>query len=85
LGQMVSHGSAIPRGLSPITVSLDRRGYHRQILEHSEDGSFGGSQGSDSFTPRLSHTRSEGNLAGFGPGNLSHSEQVRLRTVYPHS
>jgi len=84
LGQYVSNGSsAIPRSTSPITVSLDRRGYHRQIhLDHSD----GGSQGSSdlSYTPPLSHTRSEGNLAGFGPGSRrSHIEPVRLRTVYP--
>jgi len=90
LGQYVSHGSAIPRASSPLAVSLDGRGHHRNIqLEHSDDGSFGGSQGSDrTFSPHLSHTRSEGNLlrptAGFGSGNRGSSpDHVRLRTIYP--
>ncbi|KAI0285070.1 hypothetical protein BGY98DRAFT_1093188 [Russula aff. rugulosa BPL654] len=62
LGQYVSNGrSAIPRGPSPITISLDRRGYHKHIqLDPSEDGSYGAAQETDrSFSPRLSHTRSE--------------------------
>lgn len=82
LGQYVPPGSAIPRAASPLAISLDRRGYHRNIrLEHSEDGSFGGSQGSDrSFNPRLSHAHSEGNLNSFGP--RSRYDHVRLRTIY---
>ncbi|KAI0303101.1 hypothetical protein BC826DRAFT_329923 [Russula brevipes] len=31
LGQYVSHGSAIPRASSPLAVSLDGRGHHRNI------------------------------------------------------
>ncbi|KAI0301840.1 hypothetical protein B0F90DRAFT_254601 [Multifurca ochricompacta] len=94
LGQFASNGSQIPRSFSPITVSLDRHGHHRRIqLEHSEDGSFGGSQGSDrSFSPHMPHARSAGSPsghpqpnAGFGlVGNhRSHFNHVRLRTIYP--
>ncbi|KAF8505478.1 hypothetical protein F5888DRAFT_1798494 [Russula emetica] len=90
LGQYLSTGRSadIPsRSVSPITVSLDRRGYHRHIqLDPSEDGSFGGSQQETdrSFSPpRLSHTRSEGHLAGFGSLVRPHLDQVKLRTVYP--
>ncbi|KAN0124520.1 hypothetical protein V8E52_002169 [Russula decolorans] len=86
LGQYMSNGrSAIPRSTSPITISLDRRGYQRHIqLDPSEDGSFGGSQETDrSFSPRLSHTRSEGHLGGFGSLVRPHLDQVKLRTVYP--
>ncbi|KAI0002954.1 hypothetical protein BJV74DRAFT_562564 [Russula compacta] len=90
LGQYISNGSVIPRSSSPLAISLDRRGRHQHIqLEHSEDGSFGGSQGSErSFSPHLSHTRSEGNLAShlqpqvsFGSG--SHGPHIRLRRIYP--
>lgn len=92
LGQYLSNGSMIPpRSTSPITVSLDRRGYHRRIqLEHSEDGSFGGSQGSDRSLSPHSNAQSEfsSNLSGHPhqPANSVHRsrlDQVRLRTIYP--
>lgn len=92
LGQYLSNGrtATIPRSTSPITISLDRRGYHRHIqLDPSEDSSFGGSQGTTdrSFSPPpsrgLSHTRSEGHLTGFGSMVRPHLDQVKLRTVYP--
>lgn len=92
LGQYVSNGSVVPRASSPITVSLDRRGYHRHIqLEHSEDGSFGGSQGSErSLSPHVphAHAQSDGNLSGHPhpTANYMHRprmDQVRLRTIYP--
>jgi hypothetical protein len=88
LGQYVSNGgSRVPRSASPITVSLDRRGYHRHIqLEHSEDGSFGGSQGSErSLSPHLSHAPSD-NPPGHPHPTATHRsrmDQVRLRTIYP--
>jgi len=92
LGQYVSNGSVVPRSSSPITVSLDRRGYHRHIqLDHSEDGSFGGSQGSErSHSPHvsLSHVSSDSNLSGNPHPTANHMhrsrmDQVRLRTIYP--
>lgn len=96
LGQYVSNGSSIiPRSSSPVTVSLDRRGYHRHIqLEHSEDGSFGGSQGSDrSLSPHVPHALSDVNASGHPhpAANYMHRprldqprlEQPRLRTIYP--
>jgi len=85
LGHYAPRGTAVPRPTRefPLTISLDRRGQHRNIrLEHSEDGSFSGSQGSErSFNPRLSHAHSEGNLAGHPPRSLF--DPVRLRTIYP--
>jgi hypothetical protein len=91
LGQYLSNGSiAPPRSASPITVSLDRRGYHRRIqLDHSEDGSFGGSQGSDRSPSLHSHAHSDGSaLPGHPhqPANYMHRsrlDQPRLRTIYP--